>query len=134
MLTVLAALILVATTGISGIATVLRTTGVPKIFILQLLLIYRYTAVLGEEAGRMERAYSLQSAGRKSIVPAHWGSFCRSAPIARCRQSAARLLFYVLPWFYRLSVGEKRAAAIRFVYEPGYTRYGRAHFTARPAG
>jgi len=38
-------------------------------------LIYRYTAVLGEEAGRMGRTYSLQSAGRKSIVPAHWGAF-----------------------------------------------------------
>ncbi len=74
-LTVSAVLLLVATTGISGVAAALRVLGVPRIFILQLLMIYRYTAVLGEEAGRMVRAYSLRSVCRKGIAPAHWGTF-----------------------------------------------------------
>jgi cobalt/nickel transport system permease protein len=73
-LTILAALILIATTGMTRIASALRTIRIPGVFIIQLLLTYRYIAVLVEEAGRIVRAYSLRSAGEKGIKFRDWGS------------------------------------------------------------
>ncbi len=74
-LAVSAATILVATTSLPAIAAALRTLGIPKIFVNQLLLTYRYIAVLGEEAGRMSRAYALRSGGKRGIAAAYWGTF-----------------------------------------------------------
>ncbi|WP_258361191.1 cobalt ECF transporter T component CbiQ [Moorella sulfitireducens (nom. illeg.)] len=72
-LTILAALILIATTGMTKIALALRIMRIPGVFIIQLLLTYRYIAVLLEEAGRIVRAYSLRSAGEKGIKFRDWG-------------------------------------------------------------
>ena len=60
-LTVGMALILIATTSMPGICNALERSGVPRVFTLQLLLLYRYIFVLGKEAQRMERARALRS-------------------------------------------------------------------------
>ena len=74
-LTVAAGIILIATTGMDRLAVALRMLKVPKIFVLQLLLTYRYIAVLIEEFSRMIRAYSLRAPGQKGIHRSLWGSF-----------------------------------------------------------
>ncbi len=74
-LTVAAAILLIATTGMDRLAAALRMLRVPRIFVLQLLLTYRYISVLAEEAARMLRAYALRSPGQKGIQRSAWGSF-----------------------------------------------------------
>ena len=60
-LTVGAALVLIATTSFPGVCRALDRLGVPRIFAAQLLFIYRYIFVLTDEAMRMVRARSLRS-------------------------------------------------------------------------
>ena len=67
MLTVGAALLLIATTGFPAICMALDKLGAPKIFTVQLLMLYRYIFVLIEESIRMIRAYSLRSFSKKRI-------------------------------------------------------------------
>jgi len=74
-LTVTAGILLVATTGMERLGAAMRMIGVPKIFVLQLLLTYRYISVLGDELGRMLRAYHLRAPGQKGITRDAWGSF-----------------------------------------------------------
>ena len=73
-LTVSATLILIATTGMNKIALALRILKVPKLFVMQLLLTYRYIAVLIEEVMRTTTAYSLRSPFHKGIRFKDWGS------------------------------------------------------------
>lgn len=74
-LTVTASILLIATTGMEKLAVALRMLKVPKIFVLQLLLTYRYISALIEEVSRMMRAYSLRAPGQKGIHRSAWGSF-----------------------------------------------------------
>ena len=75
MLAVTAVLALVATTGINDIGAVLMRAGLPKILVLQLLLLYRYLSLLLEEGYRIEQAYMLRSGGNgRGIAPSAWGS------------------------------------------------------------
>ena len=74
-LTVLASILLIATTGIDQLAASLRILRVPKIFVLQLILTYRYISVLIEELSRMMMAYSMRAPKQKGIHPRVWGSF-----------------------------------------------------------
>lgn len=74
-LTVAAAVLLIATTGIDRLGWAMRMIKIPKLLVLQLLLTYRYIAVLGEELARMLRAYSLRAPGQKGIKAEVWGSF-----------------------------------------------------------
>jgi cobalt/nickel transport system permease protein len=60
-LTVSAALLLIATTGFPAICMALEKLGAPKIISVQLLMLYRYIFVLIEESIRMFRAYTLRS-------------------------------------------------------------------------
>ena len=60
-LTVEAALILIAITGIYGIGKGLRQCGVPQVLTTQFLLVYRYLFVLVEESARMIRARELRT-------------------------------------------------------------------------
>jgi len=60
-LTIGAALLLIATTGFTAICMTLEKLGAPKIFTVQLLLLYRYLFILIEEAIRMMRAHALRS-------------------------------------------------------------------------
>lgn len=73
-LAVLAALTVVATTGMDRIASALRMLRVPRIFVLQLLLTYRYISVLSEEAALTVRAYKLRAPLAKGIHSGVWGS------------------------------------------------------------
>lgn len=65
LLTVLAVLALIATTGFIGVCTGLDMLGMPRVFSLQLLFMYRYLFVLAEEGGRMVRARDLRSFGAR---------------------------------------------------------------------
>jgi len=64
-LTVSAALLLVATTSFPGVCHALRRLGVPSLFISQLLFLYRYIFVLMEETMRIVRARDMRSYGRR---------------------------------------------------------------------
>jgi len=75
LLTVSAGILLIATTGMERLSGGLRILKVPKIFVLQLLLTYRYISVLIEEVGRMQRAYALRAPGQKGIQKSAWGPF-----------------------------------------------------------
>lgn len=73
-LTVTAAILLLATTGMDKLAAALRMLKVPKLFVLQLLLTYRYISVLMEEVARTLRAYSLRAPQQKGVHRSVWGS------------------------------------------------------------
>lgn len=60
-LTVTAALILVAATGMRDVCLALERLGLPRAFAVQLLFLHRYLFVLGEEAARMNMARRLRS-------------------------------------------------------------------------
>lgn len=74
-LTVVVSIQLIAITGIDKIGVALRMLKIPKIFVLQLLLTYRYIAVLIDEVSRMLTAYSLRAPGQQGISRGVWGSF-----------------------------------------------------------
>ncbi len=60
-LTVGAALILISVTGMHALCSALTQLGVPKVFSMQVLFLYRYLFVLTEEGARMIRARDLRS-------------------------------------------------------------------------
>jgi cobalt/nickel transport system permease protein len=64
-LTVGAALILIATTSFPGICNALDRLKVPRIFVIQLMFLYRFIFVLTEEAMRMVRAWSIRSSDKR---------------------------------------------------------------------
>lgn len=72
--TVFASYLLIATTTVEKICYALRMLHLPKLFVTQLLLIYRYIGVLSEEAGRITRAYELRAPGQKGIHVKVWGT------------------------------------------------------------
>jgi len=67
-LTVGAALLLIASTGLTAICMAMEKLGAPRVFTVQLLLLYRYLFVLVEEAIRMLRAHALRSFGREGNI------------------------------------------------------------------
>ena len=67
LLTVSAALILIALTGFNAVCQALTRLGVPRPFVVQLLFFYRYIFVLVDEAERMEMARSLRSFNSRSM-------------------------------------------------------------------
>lgn len=73
-LTVLASYLLIATTPIEGICRAMRLLHLPKGFVVQILLIYRYLTVLLREAHRVTTAYQLRAPGQKGIAFRAWGS------------------------------------------------------------
>lgn len=66
-LTTMAALVLIATTSFTGICMALERLGMPDVLVTQLLLLYRYIFVLGEETMRLARARALRSFGDKGM-------------------------------------------------------------------
>ncbi len=64
-LTISTALLLIATTSFTGICEGLGRMGVPQVFVVQLLFLYRYLFVLVEEALRMVRARDARSSGKR---------------------------------------------------------------------
>ncbi|MGV1097861.1 cobalt ECF transporter T component CbiQ [Thiovibrio sp. JS02] len=73
-LTVGAAVCLVGLTGFLGICQALERLGMPRVFTVQLLFLYRYIFVLAEEASRAARARELRAFGRKGRGLAGFGS------------------------------------------------------------
>lgn len=62
-LTVAAAVILVATTGLDGVCVALERLGLPRVFAMQIGFLHRYAFVLADESGRMLRARELRANG-----------------------------------------------------------------------
>ena len=56
-------LLLVASTGFNPLCAALLRLKVPPIFVVQLLLLYRYIFLLGEEVQRVRQAYALRALG-----------------------------------------------------------------------
>lgn len=73
-LTVFASFLLIGTTSIEKICYALRLIKLPKIFVTQILLTYRYIFVLLDEASNMYNAYSLRAPREKGINYKVWGS------------------------------------------------------------
>lgn len=67
LLTVAAALVLTATTSFTGVCLALEKLKVPDVLVTQLLLLFRYIFVLGDEATRMGQARRLRSFGRRGM-------------------------------------------------------------------
>ncbi|MBE0617670.1 MAG: cobalt ECF transporter T component CbiQ, partial [Proteobacteria bacterium] len=66
-LTVGTALVLIAVTSFQGLCAALQRLGVPQVLTVQLLFLYRYLFVLGEEAVRLVRARALRSFGGRGL-------------------------------------------------------------------
>lgn len=73
-LSVLAALQLIACTGMERILSRMHFLGMPRVIVMQISLTYRYITVLSEETGRILTAYSLRSSGKSGIRATTWGS------------------------------------------------------------
>jgi cobalt/nickel transport system permease protein len=73
-LTVGAAFILVGLTGFTAVCQALERLGMPQVFAVQLLFLYRYIFVLTEESGRASRARELRSCGKKGLGIRSFGS------------------------------------------------------------
>lgn len=73
-LSVLAALILIATTGMDAICAALSNLGVPRILVTQISFVHRYLYVLIEEVMKTIRAYSLRAPFSKGVTFKAWGS------------------------------------------------------------
>ncbi len=65
-LTVGAALALVACTGLHRLGAGLERLGLPRVFVVQLLLLYRYLFVVTDDGARMLRSLELRRAGPQS--------------------------------------------------------------------
>jgi len=64
-LTVGSALILIAVTGFPAVCAALEKLGTPRVFVVQLMFLYRYLFVLVNEASRLVRARSLRAFGNE---------------------------------------------------------------------
>jgi cobalt/nickel transport system permease protein len=73
-LTVGTAFILVGVTGFTAVCQALERLGMPQVFAVQLLFLYRYIFVLTEESGRASRARELRSCGKKGNGIRSFGS------------------------------------------------------------
>jgi len=73
LLTAAAAIVLLATTGFPGICEALERLGMPRVFAVQLLFLYRYIFVLTDEGGRVARARQLRSCGSRGLGLRHFG-------------------------------------------------------------
>lgn len=66
-LTVSAVLLLIATTGFNSVCMAMVKLGMPKIFAVQLLMLYRYIFVLVDEGMHMHQARALRSFGNRGL-------------------------------------------------------------------
>lgn len=73
-LTVSAALLLIAVTGFEAVCLALERLRVPRAFVVQLLFLYRYLFVLLEEGLRIRRAYALRAGDVRGVAMRHFGS------------------------------------------------------------
>jgi cobalt/nickel transport system permease protein len=73
-LTVGAALVLIACTGMYRLSAGLAQLGVPRVFVVQLLFLYRYLFVVADEGVKMMRGVELRSTGPVSLGLRVYGS------------------------------------------------------------
>lgn len=73
-LTVSAALILLACTGIHRLCAGMERLGVPRVFAVQILFLYRYFFVIGAEALRMWRGVQMRSTDRPTLPLKTYGT------------------------------------------------------------
>lgn len=66
-LTVGAAFVLVGVSGFTSVCQALERLGIPQVFAVQLLFLYRYIFVLAEEGDRASRARELRSCGKRGL-------------------------------------------------------------------
>jgi cobalt/nickel transport system permease protein len=66
-LTVIAALVLVSCTGIHRLGAGLEQLGLPRVLTVQILFLYRYFFVVGDEAMRMMRGVAMRSVGTRPL-------------------------------------------------------------------
>ena len=71
----MAAFLLMATTGIDKLCAALRMLHIPSMIVTLMLLTYRYVGVMTEELAVMTDAYHLRAPGQKGIQFSAWGSF-----------------------------------------------------------
>jgi cobalt/nickel transport system permease protein len=64
----------VATTGFTAVCHALEQLGMPQVFAVQLLFLYRYIFVLADESDRSSRARELRSCGKKGLGINSFGS------------------------------------------------------------
>lgn len=74
LLTVSAALALIAVTGMVRLGAGLEQLGVPRVFVVQLLFLYRYLFVVVEQGVKVLRAVELRSGGRNALRLKGYGS------------------------------------------------------------
>lgn len=68
-MTVTAALVLLASTGLYPVGLALQRLRVPRVFVVQMLFVHRYLFVLGSEAARVVRAHALRAFSRRAMSP-----------------------------------------------------------------
>jgi len=73
-LTVGAALTLVACTGVYRLGAGLRQIGVPRVFVMQLLFLYRYLFVVAEDGGKLQRSVAVRSPTPRALSLRTYGS------------------------------------------------------------
>ncbi len=74
LLTVSAALILVACTGMYRLGAGLEQLGVPRVFVTQLLMLHRYLFVVADEGARMVRSVRVRAPGAAALTLRVYGS------------------------------------------------------------
>ncbi len=74
LLTVGAALTLIACTGMNNLGASLAQFGVPRVFVVQLLFLYRYLFVISDEGGKMFRSVELRSEKGRPLPLRVYGS------------------------------------------------------------
>lgn len=95
LLTVMAVLLLIATTTMNDLCGQLVRMKIPPVFVLALMLTYRYISVVLREAGRMYVSYIVRAPGQRGIRMRHMGGllgtlFLRSAGRAERVYAAMR--------------------------------------------
>ncbi len=107
--TVLSSYLLIATTTIEELCYSLRLIHLPKLFVTQVLLTYRYISVLLSEANRITQAYSLRAPKQKGIQFKVWGSLSgqmllRSIDRANELYQSMCLRGYIGEFYYEKSI------------------------------
>ncbi|NDV11792.1 energy-coupling factor transporter transmembrane component T family protein [Crenobacter caeni] len=92
LIAVSSALLLLATTGIIRIGYAMSALGLPAVLVNQVLFLYRYLFVVGEELARTVQAWQLRRAGKpRHGVPPHQLKLLLAAVLARTFQRAMRI-------------------------------------------
>lgn len=73
-LAVASALLLGGVLGVDGLAAGMQQLRVPRMFVLQVTMTFRYIWVLAEEAAHLAAAYALRAGGRRGIALRDWGA------------------------------------------------------------